>query len=556
MSRLLALAGTLIMFGWAHAQVQMTTFIETEPNNTLSTAQILTPPLSDTQGIVVWSATLQPQRDVDFYRVQISTSGTYSFRVDTGRDTVLAVLDSAGNEMARNNDTGNPDVPNNLASGLTLTLEAGTYFVRVWYHLDLGQCRYALRIFPGTMAPDHDPTEPNNTPDEAVPLGSFTGGELVTSDYRFLSYGGQDVDVYAFKVSSFATYLRIRTETYVDTQIAVRLPSGETLSNDDSDWDPLNGGASEVVIPSAMGGTYYVSVRGFGRWGGYYRVRVLAELPNEVTLIDGNALFRIRNLSGSRFRNPFNNVDWLLDGRDHAYQLGWWYRREGLDSRELTLANLVTLEQIDRNRLAITYQEGSLAFGVYYALHATGPNSAVLRAELVALNFSTEPLPLNLYHYFDLDVGGQTSNTADGTPDSLLIEGANSFYCRIVSTTAPDFWEVTAFPQTIDLLTDATADNLRNVTLPLTADITGALQQRFLMPLFSFRQTRVLYGLNVPFLSPTDIDLNGCVDDSDLLRILFQFGATGFLLPEDVDGNGTVDDGDLLQVLFAFGSGC
>jgi len=53
-------------------------------------------------------------------------------------------------------------------------------------------------------------------------------------------------------------------------------------------------------------------------------------------------------------------------------------------------------------------------------------------------------------------------------------------------------------------------------------------------------------------------DLNGdqCVNDQDLLLVLFAFGTTGDDLPEDLDGSGTVDDADLLTILFYFGSGC
>jgi hypothetical protein len=53
-----------------------------------------------------------------------------------------------------------------------------------------------------------------------------------------------------------------------------------------------------------------------------------------------------------------------------------------------------------------------------------------------------------------------------------------------------------------------------------------------------------------------DVDLNGCIDDADLLAILFVFGNTGQFLPEDVTCDGVVDDADLLQVLFNFGNGC
>jgi len=52
-----------------------------------------------------------------------------------------------------------------------------------------------------------------------------------------------------------------------------------------------------------------------------------------------------------------------------------------------------------------------------------------------------------------------------------------------------------------------------------------------------------------------DVDGNGCVDDADLLTVLFNFGATG-ANPADVNCDAIVDDADLLIVLFNFGSGC
>jgi len=53
-----------------------------------------------------------------------------------------------------------------------------------------------------------------------------------------------------------------------------------------------------------------------------------------------------------------------------------------------------------------------------------------------------------------------------------------------------------------------------------------------------------------------DLDGNGCVDDADLLQVLFAFGQQGADLVADLNGDAIVDDADLLQVLFAFGAGC
>ncbi len=52
-----------------------------------------------------------------------------------------------------------------------------------------------------------------------------------------------------------------------------------------------------------------------------------------------------------------------------------------------------------------------------------------------------------------------------------------------------------------------------------------------------------------------DVNQDGCVDDADLLAVLFAFGGTGEA-GEDVNCDGIVDDADLLTVLFNFGQGC
>ena len=61
--------------------------------------------------------------------------------------------------------------------------------------------------------------------------------------------------------------------------------------------------------------------------------------------------------------------------------------------------------------------------------------------------------------------------------------------------------------------------------------------------------------LDTGFPRRGDVDRNGCVDDADLLQVLFAFGGRGYR-NEDLNWDGTVDDADLLEVLFNFGSGC
>jgi hypothetical protein len=55
-----------------------------------------------------------------------------------------------------------------------------------------------------------------------------------------------------------------------------------------------------------------------------------------------------------------------------------------------------------------------------------------------------------------------------------------------------------------------------------------------------------------PDPSAGDVNLDGTVDDADLLQVLFAFGSSD--RSTDVNRDGTVDDADLLTVLFNFGS--
>jgi probable HAF family extracellular repeat protein len=55
-----------------------------------------------------------------------------------------------------------------------------------------------------------------------------------------------------------------------------------------------------------------------------------------------------------------------------------------------------------------------------------------------------------------------------------------------------------------------------------------------------------------------DTNGDGCIDETDLLAVIFAFGTSGSgtTRHEDINKDGIVDDADLLEVLFAFGQGC
>jgi hypothetical protein len=553
---LLFLAGILGIV-LAEAQVQMTLVQEQEPNGSLDAPQVIAPSLSPSQGVIITPATIYPSNDRDYYRFQVSISGVYSLRVDTNRDTVLILYDSTGTMIGSNDNGGNPDVPNRLASGLTLNLGAGEYIAEVRYVFGQGVCRYNLRLFPGDQAPDYDATEPNDSADDAIPLGAFTGGELV-SPVGFSSYGGGDVDVYSFKSATPVAGLRIRTETYVDTILRVITPDGVSYENDDSSWDTLNGTASEVYIPLGPAGTYRIQVRTFGTWGGYYRLRISAELPNEVILQDGNIIFRMRDLIGARDRVPTNNADWLYGGVDHCFAQGWWYRLEGVHNREYVPSTLNMVAQDRPNRVSLTYQEPDGLLLIFtYELRMVTAGGSILECTALAYNLRSSPTTLNLFHYVDLDLGGMAANLAEWRDERIWLQDTGNHFLYLTPLVPPTFWEVQPYPQTLTRLSDLLPTNLTNGTLPFAGDFTGAFQWRVPLGQGQGFTTRIHYALDTeqPPLQG-DVNRDGCVDDSDLIAVLFAFGNTGILLPEDVNLDGIVDDGDLIIVLFQFGTGC
>jgi hypothetical protein len=113
---------------------------------------------------------INPDGDNDYFRVELAQNGTYSFRVDCTLDSVLTLYNASGTLIAENDDDeignnnrGNRDTSfTNADSGITISLNAGVYYVRVRSIATAGtlaRFRYTLRIFDGSTARDFDPYE-------------------------------------------------------------------------------------------------------------------------------------------------------------------------------------------------------------------------------------------------------------------------------------------------------------------------------------------------------------------------------------------------------------
>jgi hypothetical protein len=147
--------------------------------------------------------------------------------------------------------------------------------------------------------------------------------------------------------------------------------------------------------------------------------------------------------------------------------------------------------------------------------------------------------------------GGEPSFTlkmriADAEPDE---NGNPRIRVQVQLPGWSDFVDVWPSPFPMPNMVQAVAANGGRVGFFHVAGFQGDQQ-----PIASFKYLKLE---NVRLVPRGDVDGNGCVDDADLLQVLFSFGESGdACLGADVNRDSLVDDADLLEVLFNFGAGC
>jgi hypothetical protein len=207
-----------------------------------------------------------------------------------------------------------------------------------------------------------------------------------------------------------------------------------------------------------------------------------------------------------------------------------------------------------------------------FASGTTGAQNAfVINFDPGTLNFTTtlnqlvNAIDSNQQVRFVASVSGNSITwTAENIPQpvcTIITIAGTGYPFRIDSiygTIAVDLEAIECTSDPLGLLNRVVTIQLNNVTATSEVGFTGFVTDAVCTPLIpacarAFNLQVASYG---GARLEGDVDCNGCVDDADLLAVLFAFGNTGTNLPEDLNGDGTVDDADLLTVLFAFGSGC
>lgn len=274
---------------------------ESEPNNTIATANVVQSALGGTGTV---QGSIMPVGDEDYFMFFVpggasaTVSGvTYTQPGDTsvcaGIDTVLTLFDERGGQIAQNDDRSSQ----NSCSELSVTLTGGRYFFRVKHFTNQTIANYFLDITvtSGPSGTDGGTTPPvdagtNPPPDAGTP--PTDGGTMVgvlqevepNNDFRQAQSvnnglgtiptisgavnSAGDLDIFLVQPVGGST---LRAYTYgqlgspsvcnqIDTYLTVYDGSfNQVAANDDANGTSC----SEVSITLNPGGAYFVEVRHF-----------------------------------------------------------------------------------------------------------------------------------------------------------------------------------------------------------------------------------------------------------------------------------------------------
>ncbi|MDW8256528.1 MAG: DVUA0089 family protein [Acidobacteriota bacterium] len=239
---------------------------ETEPNNTLATANSIVP---DTTIV----GTLDPANDVDFFAFEASAGQQVIIDVDaqsltpkSPADTVVTLYDSSGRQLAENDDESS-DTRDSL---LRFTVPAaGRYIFRIRDFSQRGGPNFAYRVrvaLTGGVPPGRfTEAEPNNSVAQANPI-------TPNVTIRGVLDPQGDVDFFAFQASAGqrvridVAAKRLTPPSAADTIVALFDSSGRKLAeNDDRAPGQLD---SLLEFTFTAAGRYVFSIRDFGNKGG------------------------------------------------------------------------------------------------------------------------------------------------------------------------------------------------------------------------------------------------------------------------------------------------
>ena len=278
------------------------------------------------------SGAIDPGDDEDYFRFEVSSRGEVLARTTGDLDTLGALYDADGRQVATDDDGGE-----GTNFSIQRRLDAGAYYVRV-SSSGAGTGAYALHL-------SDDDDGDSRSDATRVSLPSWTSGEIDPGD---------DEDYFRFEVSVRGEVLVARTTGGLDTLGALYDADGAEVATDDDSGE----GANFRIRRQLDAGAYYVRVSSWRAGTGTYALHLSLENGGYRRTLgdfdgDGRDDVLLRHEDGRWFFYPMNgrrhmvgqgtvnltrNLEWSVagvgdfdgDGKDDvllrkAATTGTWY---------------------------------------------------------------------------------------------------------------------------------------------------------------------------------------------------------------------------------------
>lgn len=180
-----------------------------------------------------------------------------------------------------------------------------------------------------------------------------------------------------------------------------------------------------------------------------------------------------------------SNVFTTNGSADQAFQEWWWYRANGVNTREFALSTQAAAPVITGNHMTLSYREPEgFSSTLMYTINNVGGVTLVTGTNFIT-NEGNTALDLDFFNYIDWDM-----NATAGTDNATLLSGNPAFRMRVTDTAAlingeyraldATNYQVGSFSTVRTLTTDGDIDNYNNTGLPFgPGDFTGGVQWKF-----------------------------------------------------------------------------
>ena len=166
-------------------------------------------------------------------------------------------------------------------------------------------------------------------------------------------------------------------------------------------------------------------------------------------------------------------------GTDHLFENWWWFRVDGVDTREFAFNN-ATGTSAAGNSATTNWTFANFSASLNYLVTDTGVNTGQVLQTMTVTNTTAQSIVLNLFNYTDYDVNataGLDSAVSLGAGQIKVTDSANPAWDLRFNASAPNAFQVTSFATLRGLLTNTAINNLDSTGLPFgPGDFTGGYQ--------------------------------------------------------------------------------